>query len=409
MAKKNTAQATIVTSDINLQSLAAKDVFPLYDIMREHYSVCQLQEDNMWALTRYEDVKFAMENPDLFSASGQKALLQPEWFPKELNRDLFLTTEDPPEHGEKRGLINRAYVGKKIQALLPLMQQSAQTHLDKIQSATQVDIMSVFVRPYMCELADEIIGADSESCLQDLGRWAQLNTSNLSENPSPAYVDTLQKVVRRQNDNFDRIIQRKRRMPQDDLISSLMQERHNGKSLTNCQLRNILELTVTASIFTPTHLLCFALIELAKRPDIWRTLKANPEKIPAFIEEVLRYSSVVRAILRRTTQPVEFPAGIIPEGALVLVGVAAANHDPAQFPNPSTFDMARPNIKQHLAFGHGAHVCIGAALARQQLKIALEAILARFDTITLPSDNQIKTPPSWLMNVVEELPVTFDQ
>lgn len=397
----------ITGSNIDLQSLEVKNPFPLYAEMREKHPVCQLKGDNMWALTRYQDVKFALERPDLFSASGQKALLQPKWFPEELDRDLFIASQDPPEHTERRKLINKAFVGKEVQALLPVMQKAALKELEKIQPSTPVDFMSAFVRPYVCELSDKIIGADSKACLQELGRWIQLNKSNLSENPAPDYIDTLKAAVRRQNANFDSTIKSKRHMPQTDLITNLMQEKLHGKNLTNCQLRNILELIITASIYAPAQMLCQTIIELIKRPETWHTLKTDPDKVPAFIEEALRYSSVVRVLLRRTIQPVKLSEGTIPKEALVFLIVASANHDPMQFKHPDVFDMARSNNKQHLGFGFGAHICIGAALARQQMKIAVETILDNFDEINIPPGSQIKTTPSWLMNIVEELPVTF--
>ncbi len=392
---------------ISLESLAADNPFPLYEEMRDHYPVYWMESDGMWALTRYDDIKFALERPDLFSSSGQKALLQPDWMPEEYKKDLFITTQDPPEHKKNRALFTKAFAGKAVQSLVPFMQEAAEAQIAKIQPSIAMNFIDDFARPYICGISDRIVGADSDKYLTELGRWVQLNKDNLSNNPDPQYVRTLLEAINRQIAIFDKIIQERRANPLNDLASSLIQGKVNGKSLTDRQLRNALELVVTAGFYSPTQMFCRAIIQLARDPAMLQKLKAEPGKIPAFIEELLRHTAVVRSLLKRTLQPVELHGTVIPEGELVILLFASANHDPAQFPNPTAFDISRPNIKQHIAFGHGIHLCIGAELARQQLRIALESILARFNEITVPPDSQIKTANTWVMRIVEHLPVTF--
>ena len=375
--------------------------------MREDHPVCSLNTPGMWALSRYDDVKFAMERTDLFSASGQKALIQPDWLPDDLKKDLFIAVQDPPEHTKNRALLTRAFAGKMINALIPFMQEIAENQVARVKQAGRVEFLNGCARPYVCEISDRMTGADSGTYLAELGRWLKLNQENLSENPPPEYMKALQANMARQNAIFDAIIHDRRQNPQEDIATDLIRGRVDGRALTDEQLRNALELVITAGFFTPTQMLCQAVIYLARNPGLMQGLKANPDLIPAFFEELMRHVAIVRALLKRTRHPVTLHGTTIPEGALVFLLLASANHDPARFHDPDRFDMTRPNIKQHLGFGHGPHICIGAALARQQMRIILEVLIATFNGIDVPPATDIRMASSWVMNVVEELPVTF--
>lgn len=397
-----------VRPDIGLEDLGVSNPFPLYARMRENHPVYPLKDKGIWVISRYDDVKFAMERADLFSASGQKALLQPDWLPDDLKRDMFIAVQDPPEHTEKRALINRAFVGKAIQALIPFMEAAAQEQVMAVEASTKVNFIDDFARPYVCSVSDRITGADSDAYLKELGRWVQLNQANLSGSaPSTEHMQALQANMARQNAIFDAIIHDRRQNPQNDLTTDLIKGRVNGEALTDSQLRNALELVITAGFFAPTQMFCQTILYLGRYPELFQALKSDPGKIPAFFEEALRHAAAVRASLRHTTQDITLNDVTIPKGSLAFLSLASANHDPVRFPEPDRFDMTRTNLKQHLAFGVGPHICIGAALARQQMRIILEAILARFEAISIPSDEDIKTAPSWVMNVVEDLPITF--
>jgi cytochrome P450 len=136
-------------------------------------------------------------------------------------------------------------------------------------------------------------------------------------------------------------------------------------------------------------------------------LRRDLAGIPAFLEELLRYSGPSQRLLRTTTQPVELSGNTIPAGATVLLALASANRDGQRFPRPDDFDMARPNIREHLAFGGGPHVCIGAALARQEIRVALEAILAAFNTIVCPAPAELTWIDSLVTLTVRELPLVL--
>ena len=287
------------------------------------------------------------------------------------------------------------------------MQDAANDLIEGIRTGAETDFLNTCARPYVCRISDRITGADSDAYLAELGRWLQLNQENLSENPPPEYMKALQANMARQNAIFDAIIHDRRENPREDIATDLIRGRVDGRALTDEQLRNALELVITAGFFTPTQMLCQAVIYLARNPGLMQELKANPDQIPAFFEELMRHVAIVRALLKRTRQPVTLHGTTIPEGALVFLLLASANHDPARFHDPDRFDMTRPNIKQHLGFGHGPHICIGAALARQQMRIILEVLIATFDGIDVPPETDIRMASSWVMNVVEELPVTF--
>lgn len=393
---------------ISLESLAVDNPYPIYEKMRTHYPVCELEPGGVWAITRHCDVKDALQNPELFSSAAQKALIQPKGLSDDCKRDLFILVQDPPEHTKYRALMHKAFSGSAIQALLPFMKKAAMEQMEKIRSLKNVDFLKDFAEPYIKKTASRITGIEDEENLEELCHWVQQNAQNLSESPSPEYIRNLEATIRAQNAYLDTVIHDRRENPRDDVISSLVHANLDGEHLTDSQLRNALELIIVAGIHTPVQAICHAIVWLAENPSLKNQLVAEPDKIRPFAEELLRYKSIAPALLRLTTQEVEVAGVTIPANQQVFMILASANHDPAEFPNPDTFDISRPNMKQHMAFGHGPHICIGAALSRQQIEIAIETIINNFSTISIPADAEIETNDSWIMRALTKVPISFE-
>ena len=192
------------------------------------------------------------------------------------------------------------------------------------------------------------------------------------------------------------------------LISTLIHSETGGQELDRHTLYNAIEQMLVAGTHPPVPLLAQCIRLLSRRPDLLAQLIDDVRLIPDFIEELLRYETIGPAQLRRTTDDVRLAESVIPNGELVLVFLGAANHDPRQFTDPDRFNMRRPNVKAHLGFGTGPHVCIGAALARVQAQTLLHAILQRFRRFHCPDDNELDWRTSWLMRGIGALPTTFE-
>ena len=382
--------------------------FPIYEKLREHYPVCQLEPDGHWAVSRYDDVRFALRRPDLFSSSGFKATLQPDWLSAEYRgRDLFILMQDPVDHMKYRPLVSKAFVGQAIDALIPLMRETAQSLVEKIRPNEEIDFLEDFAYPYVHKIIGKITGVEEGQSLEEVRQWMGLIGKVTRTRPDDQYIRALEAALLAQKVHFDAIIRDRRERPRQDLISALVHSKVDGEYLTDHMLRNALDLLLVAGYHTSLQILCHSMIWLSRRPEIRWALAADPHLIPAFVEELLRLESIASAILRQTTDKITLSGVIIPKGATVFLLLAAANRDPSQFPDPGEFKMGRKNIKRHMAFGHGPHTCVGAALARLEVRIALETILAAFDNFSCPADHELCWSKSIMNRSVSELPTVF--
>lgn len=380
--------------------------FPCYDALRSSHPVHRL-ESGVWVITRFADVQFAMRNPHLFSSEGFKAMFAAPWLQERYKRDLLILTEDPPLHTQHRALVNKAFVTRIINASIPVMRAALDELMEKIPSNGKLEFLSDFAYPYISKIIGYITGTQELQNPEELRHYEELVEAITPYRPGDAQVLATEAAIEKLYRNLDVVIQSRRACPQHDLVTELVQAEVDGERFTDSMLRNLLDLLVGAGLTTTVHMLCKCMIQLARRPDIMLALRASPESIPAFIEEMLRFDPPSHRLLRIATQPVELGGACIPKDALVLIALASANRDSDKFPDPDTFDMNRPNIREHVAFGYGPHACIGAALARLELKIAIEGLTRAYGSITCPPDDELVWNSSLVTHGVRELPVTF--
>jgi cytochrome P450 len=252
-----------------------------------------------------------------------------------------------------------------------------------IEPGRETDFVGAFAYPYVGTIIGDITGTRGDQTIQELRSWFELMEILTPQRPDDATVAAAESGTRRQLRYYEQVIVDRKANPRGDLTSELVHAEVNGERLDDHALRSCLDLLIGAGLGTTTHTLGNAIIQLAQRPELFALLKTTPAAIPAFIEEVLRFDPATHCLLRYTTADVAVGETVIPKGALVLLVLAAANRDPDCFANPEQFDIRRENNKDHIAFGAGPHVCIGSALARLELKTALETITAQFDGLSL--------------------------
>lgn len=381
--------------------------FPLYAQLRRDNPVCQVQPGGLWLVTRYADVQFALKRTDIFSSSGFKELLAPDWLREECKRDLSILSQDPPQHTRNRVLLNRAFVSRVINDLVPFMEQLAADLVATLQRGSSEDFLARFAFPYAGSIICKITGVDKYLTVEELRHWADVTEVIHSTRPDDRVAALTEESLLVQNRHFAAVIRDRRAEPKNDLITAIIDTEIDGRRLDDSQLLNVMNLVIGAGFSTTAHAVCNTLMVLAGRPDIAAVLRRDPAAIPAFVEEVLRYQGPSQRLLRTTTEPIELSGCVIPAGATVLLALGSANRDEQRFPRPDDFDMARPNIREHLAFGGGPHVCIGAALARQELRIALEAILRTFEDIACPALGELEWIDSLVSYTVRKLPLVL--
>lgn len=354
--------------------------YPIYAYMREHEPVCQLA-DGSYALTREQDVRWALNNPQTFSSSAIEIIASPDWLRPDCRRSLFLLSMDPPEHTKYRSIVNKQFAGSVIKELTPLMERTAEKLISQLKDKECVEFVTEFSYPYIGEIVGRTNVSGQNPPLDEAKAILELRELNTPEKPSPSQVEILEAEFMKQNEYYNQILSDRKIRPRNDIASLLVQAQVDGKHLSDRQMRDALDLFMSAGFHTPAQFLATAMLYLSRLPDLRIQLTNSPDLIPDFIEELLRYDGPTHRLPRMTTCDVVLHGVTIPKGAIVSLVVAAANHDQAVFRDPESFDISRENNRQHMQFAVGPHACIGLGLARAETRIALEVILPRVKTI----------------------------
>lgn len=368
--------------------------YPAYAEMRRNAPVCQVDPGGMWAVTRYDDVMHVLKNPQLFSSRGFGAATNPPWLGGNPFSESMITM-DPPQLGRLRMLVSRAFGASAMARLEPRVRAFAEQAVAALPMGQSVDLMPAYGLRIAASVIGDMLGLDPALHAR-LKRWADLITGGVTT-VRPEEEDRKQlarDAVAELRRYFGELLDQRRQQPGDDMVSELLRARVEGVALTQDELMAFLSLLLVGGIETVMHLLGSSMLVLLERPELMERLRADRSLIPAFIEEALRYEPPAQALPRMTTEEVELGGVRLPKGAPMLVLVGSACHDEAYFPDGDRFDMDRPG-SQNLPFGHGAHFCLGAQLARMEGRLALEAFLNRVGRVERGPE-----PMSWHRTLV---------
>jgi cytochrome P450 len=376
----------------------AADPYPAYLDWNARQLVA-LDPDLGVVVAGYENVATFFRNTDLFSnqhddAGNRRMGIGTSPIPPDVEEALqrlepecpALFTADPPDHTVHRKLANSAFNPRRMRALEPEIKAIADGLLDELGDRRQIDFLEDFAGPFPLSVIGGILGVDFAD-MQQVKRW----TADLTEGALEVLSDDRRREVVKSSRAFQTFflgkIQELRANPQDNLLSDLVHaELADGRQLEDGELLPMILQFGSAGHETTTNLLTNGLVVLLRRPDLLQRLRAQPEDIPKFFEEVLRFDPPLHAMFRRGKVDGELAGCPIKSGQMVVGLMAAANWDPARFPSPDTFDIDRPNAKRHLSFGLGPHFCVGAELARVEVRIAFEALLSRYEHLELDED-----------------------
>ena len=315
-----------------------------------------------------------------------------------------MLVKDGPEHERLRRLVMAAFTRRRIEGLEPAMQATADALLDDLVDASKdgsaVDLMAGFAFPFpmtvICELMGVPAGLREDIRVGMETTFRGIAMTNEEWLPKFNLLD----------DSLKELVATKRRDPGDDLISALIAVRDGGDKLSEDELTSMAFLLIAAGHETTVNLIGNGVEALLSHREQWDLLCAEPERIPAAVEEMLRWSGPVQVTFPLVAvAPIDIGGVTISPGELVLVGVLAANRDAAQTDDPDVFDVAR-EPKQHLAFGHGIHHCLGVFMARLEARIAFETLTRRFPDLQLAVPrNELTWAPSFLFHGLAGLPV----
>ncbi|GAA1366396.1 cytochrome P450 family protein [Streptomyces beijiangensis] len=311
---------------------------------------------------------------------------------------------DPPHHTRLRKLVVREFTPRRIEALGPRVQQITDELLDTMLDSPHGagDLIDAFAFPLPMTVICELLG------VPDLDRDIFRKWSNEIVAPTEPTVHS--EAMGAMSDYLAELIEDKRSTaPGDDLMSALIRTRHeDGDRLSRDELIGMAFLLLVAGHETTVNLIANGVRALLDHPDQLAALRADMSLLDNAVEEMLRYDGPVEAATYRfTVEPVEVAGTVIEAGESVLVVLAAADRDPARFPESDRFDIRR-EAQGHLAFGHGIHYCLGAPLARLEGRIAVRALLERCPDLALdPDGGAYDWIPGLLMRGVRRLPVRW--
>jgi cytochrome P450 len=369
--------------------------FPWYRILREKHPVYYAPEFKSWFISRYTDVQYVIDDPELFSS--QQTFRRRRTLSEQGKAARTLLWADPPHHRQLRSLVSQAFTPRTIAGLSTRITQIAHAHLDAVATQGRMDIINDLANALPIIVIAELLGIPTRDQQQFKG-WSDSIVS-------PLHLEKKQAVIA-MNAYFLTIIELRRQQPQDDLISALLHAQIDGVSLSDAELLNFCRLLLVAGHETSTNLIGNALLTFDEYPAVMDELRSNLTLIPAAIEEVIRYRTPIQRLRRATTIDTAIHGYHIKAGDIISPILGSANRDEEQFAQPDTFDIHRtPN--RHIGFGHGIHFCIGAPLARLETKIALEALLTRFTDIKRSADIPLQSIVSSFVYGVKSLPVTF--
>ncbi|MGO9602694.1 MAG: cytochrome P450 [Candidatus Binataceae bacterium] len=355
-------------------------------------------------VARYADVTAILRDHARFSSVQR---ISPEVKQGGLFRGAAtMLFSDPPVQARLRRLVSRDFTPRRIRELEPRIRAIATDLLDTVERKGSFDVMADLANALPVMVIAEMLGVPPES-YQTFKKWSDIVVAGGNAAPGQPIPPEVVATTNEIRAYFSAAIEKRRVTPGPDLISALVAAHADNEALTAEELLAFVILLLLAGNETTTNLIGNGMLALGRNPDQAELLRRSPELGPRAIEEMLRYDGPVQATSRRTLVDAEIGGTLIPAGAESFILVAAANHDPAQFPDPDRFDITR-EPHDHVAFGEGIHFCIGAPLARLEGAIAIGETLRRFPRLRLEDASApLVYKGSYFLRGLESLPMAI--
>jgi hypothetical protein len=376
-----------------------RDPYPLYRRMRERPGLVPLRLFGGYLAARYADVERVLGDPAFSADRSDVALLR---LARRVGRDApdfleFLDDNllmiDGARHRRLRGLVGKAFTPRRVEALRPRIEAVARELLGRAAARGEMDLVRDFAQPLPTIVIAELLGVPPH----DQARfrvWSDELVELIDPLSGRDGLEPPKRAMSALAAYFRELLEERRRAPRDDLLSAMLAADESGDALREGELVALGSLLLVAGHETTANLVGNAVLLLLRHPAERRRLQDDLALLPAALEECLRVEPPVQLTDRAVVEPTELAGVRLARGTIVAAVLAAANRDPAQFPDPDRFDLARAE-NRHLSFGLGHHFCLGAALARLEGRVALEALLTRFPDFDGPSE-----PPGWKPSIL---------
>ncbi len=368
-----------------------------YAWMREHAPVYWDARDEVWGITLYDDIMSISKQPELFGSG--KGSRPDSWTPSMINMD-------DPEHKRRRNLVNRGFTPRRLRDHEAKIRGICSRLIDSVCERGECEFVREIAAPLPLIMIGDMLGmppGDFETLL----RWSETMLKATSNTATDADRDAAMQAGAEYFGYAMKAIEERKQAPTDDLVSVLVHAEIEGRGLSDDEIAHESLLILVGGDETTRHVIVEGALALMQHPDQRQQLIADPAKLPTAVEEMLRWVSPIKNMNRTATRDTELRGQTIREGERLLLLYPSGNRDASAFPDPDRFDVERtPN--NHVAFGgYGTHHCLGASLARLELRILFEELLSRMPDLELASEDPLPLRPSNFIVGVEEMPVRF--
>jgi cytochrome P450 len=392
-----------------LASAFLTDPFPLLAQLRAEGPVFYQPEYDLYFLTRYDDIEQVLLDRDTFAAANASS---PVFAPcaaaakilaEGVSRVPTLTNADPPRHAPMRRAVQNNLTPRRLTALEPIMREQSRRLIEAFRHQPTADLVAQLAFPLPAYAGFTLLGFPEEDwellkswcskrILITYGRLAEDEQVEVAHNVVSFWEYCKQHVARREAE------------PGNDFTTDLLAWRaEHPEEVTFNDAVSIVYSIALAGHDSTTNLFTNGLRYLLAHQDAWQALVADPSLIPNAVEEMLRFDPPILGWRRVTTTDTTVGGVPLPKGAQVFMTFASAHRDAQQFPEPDTFDITRDNARTHLSFGKGVHLCIGAPLARLEMRVTLELLAELTPKLRLVEDQDFTVVPNLVFRQMEQL------
>ncbi|MFP6641328.1 MAG: cytochrome P450 [Myxococcota bacterium] len=390
--------------------------YAAYDQLRRDAPVWEMPGTGFFVVTSYAGIDEVLRDPATYSIElgplGMAGL-----FRTGAARSIFrdegwmvgtrLST-DPPQHDAYRKLVDVSFTAGRVKQSEGFIRAIISELLDGLVARETCEFVADFCVPLPLRVITDRLGLPEED-LPQLKRWSEAWVEPFSYSMTPEReLEVARLMVELQHYLVDHL-DAKREAPENDILSDLATGRLDGERvLTTKEALGIAEQILVGGNETTTNAIASGLLLLLRYSEVMNAVRREPGHIPRLIEEILRLESPTQGLLRLTACDTELLGTRIPKGRFVHLRFAAANRDPDVFENPAQLDLERRNAGAHMAFSQGEHHCLGAPLARQEMRLAFEMLLERMENVSLDCDeSQLAYCPSFTLRALTALPIRF--
>jgi cytochrome P450 len=393
-----------------------EDPYAYYTALHEQAPVYRMPDTGAYLVSGYGDLQYVLNHPEIwsndllgkagfsmFQHEEARAVLEEEGWP----RDTKLQT-DPPEHKDYRAIVSVSFTAGRVKALAPFIQSVVDELIDSMLERRRCEFMTAFTSVLPVRVITELLGLPAEDASR-IKKWSDAWVEPLGYGISKEREIEVAKLGVELQEYLAGWMETRRESPGEDVLTDLAHATFpDGSPLPMAERMGLAEHVIVGGHETVTSALASGMLLLARHPDVEAELRADPDLVRNFVEEVLRLESPSQGFFRYALRDAELRGVKIPKGSMVHVRFAAANRDPEQFPNPDALDLHRPNLGSHMAFSQGEHHCIGAPLARLEMQTAFRSLLERLEHFTLLPENTFEHLPGLSLRTLRALHVGYE-